>query len=341
MSEDVTPFTETEMDDALALASPDGRERVYQDALRRYQELTSRFNEFTRTHRGDPASVGLEHARRVLHEQLILLAQAAGHAGRETFDRGTSEGRERVTRVLPGFQSIVREDAFDALEWNPRDGVDPVRVPEIETVEGVDGVSVVRGLGEDEVGIVFARRVTCRVPSLSGLARSTQTQGYARYSGPDVDMEVRGERERVRRAARLAKELGVPLVEMGTFSHNYREVAYGVVVDSKTFERVASEIRARPTEFGIRPEDLDAEVVERDWQSYQENVDRVLGFEGKAVYEHMYRKLNDPQYRISDKRFVAEQEKVRREGGVRQEEGKRQKVRDEDRDWGDTPKRRR
>ncbi len=327
MAKGFGPYEQAELDATFALPSRADRENAFRVATARYREFVEFHDAMSREHPGAPSLPGLERDRRALHEQTIAIAHAAGRAGREVFGSHAGERQISASRVIPEFETITRDDLLDARLNEGDDGSGPRRKPELRTVEGVEDVPVVRDMRNGDVGIVFARRVSNRVPSYSQMASAARSKGYSRYQGPDVDMEDRGERERVRRAARLAKELGVPLLLVNDFSHNYSVDTVAIVADEASFDRIACEIRARRPEFGIRPEDMEADVVDRDWKDHLKVVES-LHPETRRVYDHLYRKLHDPDYRIGDLQFVHVADGESRRGRV----GRAKK--DEEEDWG-------
>ena len=327
MAKGFGPYEQTELDATLALPSDEDLEKAFRAATARYREFVEFHDTMSREHPGAPSLPGLERDRRILHEQTIAIAHAAGRAGREVFGSHAGERQTAAARVIPEFETMTRDDILDSRLNLHDDGSGTRQEPELRTVEGIEDVPVVHDMRNGDVGIVFARRVRNRVPSYSQLASAMRSKGYARYQGPDVDMEDRGERERVRRAARLAKELGVPLLLVSDFSHNYSVNTVAIVADEASFDRIAGEIRARRAEFGIRPEDMETDVVDRDWEDHAKVVES-LHPETRRVYDHLYRKLHQPDYRIGDLQFVhAADSESRKERVGREKE-------DEEEDWG-------
>lgn len=319
MRDNFGPYNQKELDGLLKQLSDEEVQHEYRGALDRYRVFVNYYDRQRPTVESS-ALVILERDRRTLHEQLIQIAHAAGKAGREVFADLAGAERTLTSRGLPEFQTILRRDIDFNLDFD-YDDPDDVGLFHGETIEGVNDVSIARKLRKDEIGIVFARRIVNRVPTLAQFSQAKKFGGYTRHTGPDVAMEARGERERVRRAARLSLTLGVPMLRASSFSHNYQESVVGVVVDETSIDRVANEIRKHREQYGIRESDLGREVIEADWQAYRKMVEG-LGPSVLPVYEHLYRKLHDPSYQLTDRSFVAQVAAERRRELRRvQEEG--------------------
>lgn len=303
MSDGFGPYSKEELDAILAPSETRKEyetQTVFLQAVERYREFCHHYQEEIDNGVEEADRHLLEVARRRLHQQTFDIARSVGRTGSEVFSELLRLNKTLEDRKLPEFAVAHRDDFYEQRSFSDQ---------EIErlttTVEEVENVPVVRDLQRGEAGIIFTRSVTKRIPNISQFASVLRSEGYVRLPGNDVALEQDGERERIRRAALLAKRLDVPMLIVNTFSHNYSETLYGVAVDERSIDVVASEIRNHRAEFGIRETDLPQEVVERD-RALHETELRKLRTDERMVYDHEFKKIYDPKYRASDAKFAQE-----------------------------------
>lgn len=272
------------------------REDFYESALKRYRKFVSFVDEATRNNPGAAGNETLDRERRTLHEQIFQIALDIGKAGNEVFVDLLELQRNLQEYGLPEFRVI------SGAEGSPEyaDIGDDVNEGEryLGEIAGIADVPLVSQTKKDQVCIAFVDRYETAVRDRDSIDM-TSTRGFL------VPMERRGDQERLRRAARFAKYINMPLTNIGFFSHEYVHSTYALVVEVQDLDRVASALRDQREEFGIRAEDLDPKMVEQDWRDYQQEVSDLFdhGLDPefrKRFYEHRYQQLFDSTYAKTD-----------------------------------------
>lgn len=300
------PYRDDELEVLLHEKDPTQRKQAYQNALDRYRDFVRYMDEQLRQHPDPTLTTQLNRDRTILHEQAMQIARYAGKTGREFFADLISREANLASRGLPEFQTLTWEQ-IDRDLYGDEDGLEnhaSERATVTNTIEGVEDVPVVHTLAKGEIGVVFFRAVTVAIPSYEDLQEIRDSNGYVRLLGTKFALEAQGDPERIRRAARLAKKTSRPLLVSSDFSHNYRTMVYAIVVDKGSLDEVAGELRNHRETFGIRMEDLDADIVAADWEEYQRNVARTFSKEDRVLFDHTYRKMHDPAYRVTDRELL-------------------------------------
>ncbi len=302
MTQPFGPFENDELAGVLALEDVQ-RATAYDHALLRYRALVEHYDQETRSREplSRTALEFLERARRNLHEQVMQIGHSIGKSEKDFFADllNTSESRSLKNYDLPEFMFVTQKDDLNSaiLAQYPESFED-------EDLGAGREIKTSRHLQSGEIGIVFLEEVRRTIPSLAQL-RDAQTQrGYKRWQGPSVVMEQQGDRERLRRAKRMAQEYQIPFFHLTEFSHNYSVYKFGVIVDSNDIERVASAIRLDRAQFGILLENIDPAVLEKDAADFEKYLETVLHGTDRGVYEHFQKKFSDRAYQVSDDDFL-------------------------------------
>lgn len=304
------PYSPEELTSILDTQSAENRKGHYWKTIERYKAFVAYMNDASKQkHLSPSAFVDLDTKRRALHRQLEQIAHAIGMSSKEIFtdllrgnghlgDRGLEEftlvDRNDIQLMNGYFPDEIGDDGGESgEEWE-----------QIESLGGHTAQRVVTRLRKGELGILFVRRIFATIPDLRELVRGVKAKSYTRFMGPKVSLECRGERERIRRAIRLSEDLGVPLLHTSMFSHNVSDDILAIVVDKESIDLVVATIRNHRDEYGIRSEDLPADIVEKDWNIYREEMRQIFKGREWGVYEHFWREMNEKGYKKDDREFL-------------------------------------
>jgi hypothetical protein len=289
---------------------------AYYDGIKAYREGMLALRDF------DPKTVSLEKIHQIdrernnLHSQIKRLGNFLGITDKEIFAELmlTQETLEKYQ--LPEFHLVSRDDLTIARSddrLNSMMGYEPDEFEEADyqlTDEDDHGnqYATANDLKKGEFGILFERSVRCAVRSPNPDIFTTR--------GNLLPMIDRGSEERIRRAKRFAADHGFKLLHYSEFMHEYTEDIIAIVVDEDTFQRAVNLLEQNRNEYGIRLNDMDPEIVERDWQESQTYIEKKLAeLSGQlgpfvhVIYDNAWNKTHTPNYRDQEQAIIESIEK--------------------------------
>lgn len=285
--------------------------RAYENLLREYKEISLRLNSLLP---GDERYVRIDQKKNDIHNNLKREGLKLGKSEREVFADIMGEEENLASDGLPEFSvaNITQEDQFfGASSFYKDEEEDDEPVQESFEIQGEFAPQVVSRLRKGEFVIIFAEK------EFIGLIppNTSPQRAYERSRFRSIPFHLQGVEEKERRAVRFAKEAGCPVFRDSLFSHNYARERTGVVVNEENFYTTITLLRDNRDKYGIREEDLDPEVVERDWERYKEELVESLKpleeFMGENAaryfFEYMWNKYFNPDTRmLSDKELLQE-----------------------------------
>ena len=300
---------------------------MYEDALDDYRSMLDRLRTVKFATLDAREAKRLDEERDRLHDRVKLLGQQLGKTEKAVFADILLCDRDLSDYELPEFKLLGRKEFLES-QYIDSLNLDPLDVPEpyvgVETDDLGKEYQTVDDLMPDEVGIIFARNVS-KCISLPG-------ENDRRFA--PLNMDDRTSKESVRRAVRFAADNGYKLLRYNTGCHNYSEHVFAIVVDQENLNLATDQIKRSRSEYGIRQEDMTTDVLEKDWQEHQKEVDFDIKSYyiqyppelGHILYNQVWRKLNDPDYRTTDEMEMIEVEKALKANGYKLKDGKAFKV---------------
>lgn len=287
-----------DMFDGMILGDVSEQQNAYWDILHRYQKakeyIKKQEDRFGRGH----SEIGeCSWALNKLHNQLKELGHALHKSEKEVFADILDRSKNLDNYELPEFTIISRENLnlnrLYSLEDEEEQDLDPVE----HEYYGEKHEAFVHDLKKGEVAILFAKKISAAVREPDNNIMTTR--------GNLVSMQTKGEKERFRRAIRLARKLNAKILDYYEFAHEYTERIIGIVVDQDSIESVAQMIRQNREEFGIREEDMPSEIIEREWADYQAAIDLKLKGHSlseesaRIIFDDQWRRIHEPDYEPS------------------------------------------
>lgn len=318
-------------------------ESLYNNLLSQYKEISQRLKGVPV---GDPENFRLDNEKNRMHSHLKRIGGELGKSQSEVFSDIMGMEGDLSDYGLPEFKVINHEGMQQSLGRGSFEG--EIGVEEDIEIEGEIAKYMVRDLGKNKVAIIFTRE------DFVGLVPpNPHRKGYERSMFRGIPMHLSGIEEIKRRVVRFANDNDLPVFMDDFFSHNFSSHTYGVVVDKENFDRMVSRIRDNRERYGIRPEDLDQEIVERDWEKYKKEIaERLVDLEkfmgvdaARYFFECKWNEHFDPGTRmLTDEEFLEEMyrreyiDAERREKGFPQREDSRDNYheyvdREGDTDW--------
>jgi len=303
---------------------------MYAAALRDYRTLIHNFRAIDFATLSAAEALRWDTQRSRLHNRLKLLGRQIGKTEKTVFAEILGCDRDLSEYGLPEFGLIGREDLAENrfFEQGPGDYTGHIGQSEMEA-ESSAGNSVrgkgyreVNDLRPGEIGLVFVRQVSKAVKLPNPDVITTR--------GNLMEMDGPTTREAIRRAKRFAAENGYMLLRYNTFAHEYTEDIYAIVVDEDSLNLATDQIKRMRNEYGIREEDMPREVIDMDWREHQTRIDleledrfgRLPAEVGRMLYDHEWRRVNDPNYLLSDTEVRQELQRVLRSNNFKLVDGK-------------------
>ncbi|MFZ6014774.1 MAG: hypothetical protein ACOYUZ_00245 [Patescibacteria group bacterium] len=258
----------------------------------------------------------IDRERNFLHNQMKELGGLLGKTESEVFADLYNLTEDLTEYQLPEFKIYSRNSfddmyANDSLEEFFSDeraqiGQNTWIEPDVQKDDRGNEFELVDDLAKDEFGIIFERKISAAVKPPDPNLISTR--------GSLVDMDRLGTDERIRRAKRFAADYGLKLLKYYAFSHEYTETVYAIVADKDSLGKIIDAIKRSRSEYGIRISDMDQKILELDWQEYQKKVqerlnDLGLGPFARMLYDHVWKRINEPGYHITTEEIISEIEK--------------------------------
>lgn len=250
------------------------KEFLYYNLLSQYKTISQRLKGFPV---GDPENLSLDIQKNKIHSHLKRIGGELGKSQSEVFSDIIGNEGDLSDYGLQEFKVINykgKKDLF-AHSFSEGDSEGDIPFEEDVEIEGERAKYMVGDLRKDQMAIIFIRE------DFVGLVPpNPHRKWYRRSMFRDLPMHVAGTEEIKRRVVRFANDHDLPIFINDLVSHNFSSHTYGVVVDNENFDRIVSSLRNNREKYGIRPEDLDQEVVERDWEKYKiEIADRLVPME--------------------------------------------------------------
>ncbi len=306
------------LDEAFHSLKPDNNkdeiEELYWTAQRRYREALKELHKLSHKDLPRHKFALIDKERNRLHKQIIKLGGMLGKTEREIFADLFKLTDSLAEYKLPEFKIISRdtftelrlfddtEELLDQQSSNMNKG--HKNEPNTEKNDQGNEYQVVRDLAKDEFGVLFEREISAAV--------KIPDPAIIKTRGMLVEMDRLGTKERIRRAKRFAADHGFKLLKHVSFAHEYTERVYGIVADKASINKLVNLIRENREEYGIRISDMDENIIESDWQNYQNSVrERLrkmhgLGPFAQILYEHEWKRINEPGYNVSEGEIISE-----------------------------------